>query len=106
MSRMTMTEVRAPMRALPSRGTGAGLAPIRPLSWRDAARCRGTHPSLFFPPEEDGEEVRDAKDICSRCPVIHECLEWALDTDEQFGVWGGTTPRERRRLQRVRRKTA
>jgi WhiB family redox-sensing transcriptional regulator len=37
---------------------------------------------------------------------MYECLEWALDTDEQFGVWGGTTPRERRRLKRIRRKSA
>ncbi len=82
------------------------MAPIREDAWRVAARCRGMRLSLFFPSEEDGEESQGAKQICSECPVLDECLESALDTGEQYGIWGGMTFRERRRLQRLRRKTA
>jgi WhiB family redox-sensing transcriptional regulator len=102
---VTVTQPSASTTPHPARGVGA-VASIRPAAWWDAARCRGTDAALFFPPEEDGEDVRDATAICSGCPVARECLEWALDTDEQFGVWGGTTPRERRRLKRLRRKSA
>lgn len=91
----------------PSRGRNrAQAATVDPEGWRVAARCRGSEPSLFFAPEEDGEDAAEAKRICAECPVRDECLQWALDGDEHFGVWGGTTPRERRRLQRLRRKSA
>lgn len=85
------------------------LAPIGALgetTWRAFARCRGSHPSFFFPPEEDGADVRAAQAICSECPVAAQCLESALAAGEHYGVWGGTTPRDRRRLLRHRRKTA
>jgi WhiB family redox-sensing transcriptional regulator len=61
---------------------------------------------LFFPPEEDGENVDEAKQICSECFVRDQCLESALESHETFGVWGGTTPRERRRIIRARRRSA
>lgn len=69
--------------------------------WAEEAACRTSHPDLFFPETVRGDN--HAKAICSRCPVRTECLNHALDTDEKYGVWGGLTPRERRRLQRNRR---
>ena len=73
--------------------------------WIASARCRGLQPDLFFPPSEDGEEVEEAKAICGACPVRVECLAYALEANETFGVWGGTTPGERRRLRRISRRT-
>jgi WhiB family redox-sensing transcriptional regulator len=65
------------------------------------------HPSLFFPRDEDGEEAQEAKHVCSECSVIEECLQSALNAREQYGIWGGMTSLERRRLQRrLRRKSA
>lgn len=73
----------------------------------------GGHPSLFFP-EKGGNaygEAQAAKDVCngvqgSPCPVRDECLEWALVNNEGFGVWGGLSERERRRLRQERRLNA
>lgn len=66
--------------------------------WRDSALCAETDPEAFFP--EKGESTRNAKDICRNCNVRTECLEYALTHDERFGVWGGLSERERRRLHR------
>ena len=75
--------------------------------WREDARCRGLGSSLFFPESEDGPEVEKAKSICAVCPVITSCLEYAKAAREEYGVWGGTTARERRQMRRRRhRKTA
>jgi WhiB family redox-sensing transcriptional regulator len=82
------------------------LDPDDSSAWREFARCRGLSPSLFFPSEEDGEDVAEAQRICAECPVRAQCLERALAGREQYGVWGGTTPRDRRRLLRHRRRTA
>jgi WhiB family redox-sensing transcriptional regulator len=65
-------------------------------SWQDDALCAQTDPELFFP--EKGGTTAPAKRVCRACPVRPECLEWALDADERFGVLGGLSPRERRRL--------
>lgn len=65
--------------------------------WRDHAACIGAEPDIFFP--ERGESPARAKAFCARCPVRQECLEQALDDDERHGVFGGTTPQERRSLQ-------
>ena len=64
--------------------------------WWFAALCAQTDPELFFP--EKGGSTREAKAVCARCPARAECLEYALAHDERFGVWGGTSERERRRL--------
>jgi WhiB family redox-sensing transcriptional regulator len=69
-----------------------------PESWQDRALCRQTDPEAFFP--EKGGSTREAKAVCLRCPVRAECLESALEHDERFGIWGGTSERERRRLKR------
>jgi WhiB family redox-sensing transcriptional regulator len=76
-------------------------------SWRTQGRCRGTDPAIFYPSnEEDGAAAVEAKEICSTCPVRTPCLEHALAVREKFGVWGGLTERERRRMLRQRRRTA
>ena len=68
------------------------------LSWQADALCSQTDPEAFFP--EKGGSTRDAKKICSQCEVKAECLEYALSNDERFGIWGGLSERERRRLRR------
>lgn len=64
--------------------------------WLLRAACRGTDPALFFPGPED--TPAPALAICARCPVRQDCLEHAIATRERFGIWGGTTERQRRRL--------
>jgi WhiB family transcriptional regulator, redox-sensing transcriptional regulator len=74
--------------------------------WRDRAACRAYSPELFFPVGNTGPallQIAEAKQVCAyRCPVIDECLQWALDTDEGSGVWGGLSEDERRALKRRR----
>ena len=67
-------------------------------SWQERALCAQTDPEAFFP--EKGGSTREAKKICAQCPVRAECLEYALAHDERFGIWGGLSERERRRLRR------
>ena len=67
-------------------------------SWQERALCAETDPEAFFP--EKGGSTREAKRICAQCEVRVECLEYALESDERFGIWGGLSERERRRLQR------
>lgn len=66
--------------------------------WQEQALCAQTDPEAFFP--EKGGSTREAKRICQGCPVRDECLEFALEHDERFGIWGGLSERERRRLKR------
>jgi WhiB family redox-sensing transcriptional regulator len=67
-------------------------------SWQDRALCAETDPESFFP--EKGGSTREAKRVCLGCEVRAECLEYALAHDERFGIWGGMSERERRRLRR------
>lgn len=67
-------------------------------SWQERALCATTDPEAFFP--EKGGSTREAKKICINCEVRKECLEYALEHDERFGVWGGLSERERRRIKR------
>ena len=67
--------------------------------WQERALCAQTDPEAFFP--EKGGSTREAKRICSGCEVRAECLEYALAHDERFGIWGGLSERERRRLRRA-----
>jgi WhiB family redox-sensing transcriptional regulator len=69
-----------------------------PLAWQEDALCAQTDPEAFFP--EKGGSTRDAKRICAQCTVRAECLEYALKNDERFGIWGGLSERERRRMRR------
>jgi WhiB family redox-sensing transcriptional regulator len=66
--------------------------------WQERALCAETDPEAFFP--EKGGSTREAKRICTGCEVRAECLEYALGNDERFGIWGGLSERERRRLRR------
>jgi len=75
--------------------------------WQERANCLGVDPDLFFP--ERGASTREAKSVCRGCDVRLECLEYALGHGEKFGIWGGLSERERRRVRReraiARRKT-
>jgi len=67
-------------------------------TWQERALCAQTDPEAFFP--EKGGSTREAKRICTTCEVRAECLEYALEHDERFGIWGGLSERERRRIKR------
>src|SRR5579875_853054 len=69
-------------------------------SWQAQANCMGVDPDLFFP--ERGASTREAKEVCRGCVVREDCLEYALANGEKFGIWGGMSERERRRLRRAR----
>lgn len=69
-------------------------------SWQDLANCLGVDPDLFFP--ERGASTREAKEVCRGCVVREDCLEYALANGEKFGIWGGMSERERRRIRRQR----
>ncbi len=66
--------------------------------WQERGLCAQTDPEAFFP--EKGGSTREAKRICQGCEVKDRCLEYALANDERFGIWGGLSERERRRLKR------
>ena len=72
----------------------------QPRRWQERANCLGVDPDLFFP--ERGASTREAKSVCRSCEVRVDCLEYALDHGEKFGIWGGLSERERRRLRRRR----
>jgi len=73
-------------------------------NWMTRARCANTHPSHFFP--SDGVGVELAKQACAGCPVLEQCLEYALTHRVEHGVWGGCSERQRRRIRRQRREVA
>jgi len=68
-------------------------------AWQERALCAQTDPEAFFP--EKGGSTREAKKVCLACEVRSECLEYALANDERFGIWGGLSERERRRLKKA-----
>jgi WhiB family redox-sensing transcriptional regulator len=68
------------------------------LSWQERSLCAQTDPEAFFP--EKGGSTREAKKVCVGCEVRSECLEYALANDERFGIWGGLSERERRKLKK------
>src|SRR5439155_16769605 len=78
----------------------AGKLDFEGRSWQDEANCLGVDPDLFFP--ERGASTREAKEVCRGCVVRTECLEYALANGEKFGIWGGMSERERRRIRRAR----
>lgn len=69
-------------------------------TWQIEANCLGVDPDLFFP--ERGASTKEAKAVCRGCVVREECLEFALQNGEKFGIWGGLSERERRRIRRQR----
>jgi WhiB family redox-sensing transcriptional regulator len=73
---------------------------LQPVEWQAHARCAEVDPEIFFP--ERGGSSKAARAVCSQCDVRSQCLEYALNNKEQFGIWGGTSERERRRLRKER----
>ena len=74
--------------------------------WRSVARCRDTDPSLFFPAGTTGialDQIAAAKGVCLQCAAQPECLEFALDSNQDSGVWGGLSEEERRQIRRDRK---
>ena len=85
--------------------TGATVLPLfgtmdddSTMGWQERSLCAQTDPEAFFP--EKGGSTREAKKVCVSCEVRVECLEYALEHDERFGIWGGLSERERRKLKR------
>lgn len=77
---------------------GPVLAAAPGASWEDAAACAQADPALFFPEDGHADQAGEAKSVCRSCPVRAECLNHALTSGEEFGIWGGTTERERHRM--------
>ena len=73
---------------------------LQPVDWQANARCAEVDPEIFFP--ERGGSSKAARAVCAQCEVRDKCLEYALNNKEQFGIWGGTSERERRRLRKER----
>ena len=69
-------------------------------AWRRQGKCRKIDPEVFYPP--DGLGVAQAQAICATCPVVDACAEWGI-AHEEYGVWGGLSERQRRRIRRQRR---
>src|ERR1700733_3265627 len=91
---MTETRLNTPQRPAPSGST----------DWRDLAACRDSDPELFFPVGNAGPsllQVDRAKQVCGGCSVRTRCLEWALASGQEAGVWGGTSEEERHALRRT-----
>lgn len=89
---------------LPSRTALPGARP-----WADRAACRDRPELDWFPESQSAQELamaEMAKEVCRCCPVAQECLDYALDSGEKFGIWGGSSSRERSRLRRQRRQEA
>ncbi|MER5968258.1 WhiB family transcriptional regulator [Streptomyces sp. NPDC002055] len=73
------------------------------MNWRQSAACIDEDPELFFPIGTSGPaalQAEEAKTVCARCPVTEQCLEWALENNQDSGVWGGLEENERRALRR------
>jgi WhiB family redox-sensing transcriptional regulator len=72
--------------------------------WMDDAVCRQVGVQEFFPDKGESAKVRIAKEICSTCPVVAECLAFGIN--EPFGIWGGTTEVERRKIRKLQRNNS
>lgn len=76
--------------------------------WQNRAACLGRAPKEFIPDDTGNRSITEdvhwrALKICARCPVTGECLEYALENREEFGIWGNTTPRQRRAIREERK---
>jgi hypothetical protein len=79
------------------------LAVERP-EWQIKSLCKGSDtPEIFFPSPGDTEALKAAKATCGQCPVIQDCLKYALDNNERSGIWGGKSTRERLLILRAKR---
>ena len=73
---------------------------IAPEPWMRHGACLEVDPEMFFPGERDRHAADDAKTICHGCPVVAECLAYALRNNETEGIWGGTSATQRKRLRK------
>lgn len=76
-------------------------------TWMDFANCKGMNTNDFYPEfgvKGAAEQVRKMKTYCRNCAVSFQCLQFAMDNNEYFGIWGGLTPKERENLRRQRRR--
>lgn len=84
------------------------MAEIEQLDWQEDALCREYDVDLFFGPDQPESEIEKqareahAKTVCQRCPVKEPCLEFAMETNQKYGIWGGLTDKERASLKRRR----
>jgi len=81
---------------------------VASAEWRRNSACRDTDPDLFFPVGTTGpaiEQIETAKAVCRACPSQGLCLEYALDTNQDSGIWGGTSEDERRQIKRGHTRT-
>jgi WhiB family redox-sensing transcriptional regulator len=92
------TAVRLLARHLPEQ-TAAALGP-----WAAKVLCADVDPELFFP--SNGDPAIEARHVCGQCPVTAECLAYALTNQEEYGIWGGLDPEERKALSRILRSRA
>ena len=79
------------------------------MDWRDQAACLTVDPELFFPVGNTGPalaQIEEAKAVCATCQVVDICLKWALDNNQDAGVWGGTSEDGRRSLKRRNARNA
>jgi WhiB family redox-sensing transcriptional regulator len=79
------------------------LTAAEPKQWMENAACRDTDPDMFFPVGTTGaslEQISRATAICSICAAADACLNFALQTNQEFGVWGGYAEDDRRRLRK------
>ena len=100
-----VTEISPPVPGVSASNLAAMVAAHRATArgerrWQENANCLGVDPDLFFP--ERGASTREAKSVCRGCEVREDCLEYALAHGEKFGIWGGLSERERRRVRRQR----
>jgi WhiB family redox-sensing transcriptional regulator len=99
---MTTRNVFTMSRTVGGAGRGGGALPFEPSSpdWEGRALCAQTDPEGFYP--EKGGSTKAAKQVCLGCEVREQCLQYALANDERFGIWGGLSERERRKLKKER----
>ncbi|MDT0347551.1 WhiB family transcriptional regulator [Streptomyces litchfieldiae] len=79
------------------------------MDWRHQGVCREEDPELFFPIGNTGPallQIEEAKAVCRRCPVMEQCLQWAMETRQEHGVWGGMSEDERRAMARRAKRRA
>lgn len=85
-------------------GRTALLRDLGPDEWKRDADCRDLDPAIFFPVGLADEHTPYAKEVCAGCPVMQECLAYALQVSDTDGIWAGTDRKEREKIRRARRR--
>ena len=96
MSKCTVCERRmSSARSKPCGSCRVKVLNTPPGAWVEDAACRDRDPDLWWPEGNDMARRYEAQEICLGCPVAEQCLQYALDTRQVFGIWGGLTPHGR-----------